>query len=525
MPLDPFLQQSLENVQPALSVLSAGQAVFGGRFVLQRCLGQGGMGQVWLAQDTTLDEPRALKFVLPALVADATARKRLRNEARLGTHLAHPRIVRVFDFVEESGGSPLAAVAMEYVEGRTLSELLAEQEPGFFEPEQIASWINDVAEGLRYAHEEKQRYHLDLKPGNIIIETATGRAKLLDFGISRSAKDTLTRLTGQTSSGTLPYMSPQQLDGEPPCAADDVYGLGATVYELLTGTPPFFRGKLEDQIRTKEPEPITSRRRQNAKEGLNTGMGNTVSGAWEAKVSRMLRKDARGRQLPGFETPPIPSNTAPGRTPTADRTVVQKQAVDAPTGDNLGHLTDLVSNACRTSFFGWMFAALVVYVALGFYAWARAESYQSDVSSWGITSPERIMVGVINFLVFFLPVFFWGRQLKTAPWSMIGTILVFACWGCFPIAVHVLLVGLTSKGIGAILADWFYTGTVYRLLEVNLVASGLVGLCWCLALRDRFAQVAHDSASISHLRRVTILQVIAFVSFLAFIIYCYHLPA
>ena len=243
MSLDPFLQQSQESVTPASPALKPGNKVFGGRFILQRHLGQGGMGQVWLAQDTTLDEPRALKFVLTALLTDATAHKRLRNEARLGTHLAHPRIVRVFDFAEETDGSPLAAVVMEYVEGRTLNELLAAQEIGFFEPEEIETWVQDVIEGLRYAHEEKQRFHLDLKPGNIIIETATGRAKLLDFGISRSAKDTITRLTGQVSSGTLPYMSPQQLDGEPPCAADDVYGLGATIYELLTGTPPFFRGK------------------------------------------------------------------------------------------------------------------------------------------------------------------------------------------------------------------------------------------------------------------------------------------
>ncbi len=296
MALDPFLQQSQENVQPALSALNAGQPVFGGRFVLQRCLGQGGMGQVWLAQDTTLDEPRALKFVLPALVADATARKRLRNEARLGTHLAHPRIVRVFDFVEEAGDSPLAAVVMEYVEGRTLSELLAGQEPGFFEPEQIESWINDVVEGLRYAHEEKQRYHLDLKPGNIIVESATGRAKLLDFGISRSAKDTITRLTGHASSGTLPYMSPQQLDGEPPSANDDVYGLGATVFELLTGTPPFFRGRLEDQIRSKVPETITERRKQNAREGLIAKMGDEVAEEWSNWVSASLEKVPAGRK-------------------------------------------------------------------------------------------------------------------------------------------------------------------------------------------------------------------------------------
>ncbi|MCB1209819.1 MAG: serine/threonine protein kinase [Verrucomicrobiales bacterium] len=292
MPQDPFLQESQEGAafQRAFS-LTHGKRVFGNRFILEKHLGQGGMGQVWLAQDTTMDQPRALKFVLPALIADATARKRLRNEARLGTELAHPRIVRVFDYVEESDNEPLAAVVMEYVEGRTLSDLLAEKDIGFFEPEDIDRWVQDVTEGLKYAHEEKQRYHLDLKPGNIIVETATGRAKLLDFGISRSAKDSVTRLTGAVSSGTLPYMSPQQLDGEPPSAADDVYGLGATIYELLTGTPPFFRGKLDDQIRSKVPESIMDRRRQNAKEGLNAG----VWGMWSGTCGRIRLRTCWGR--------------------------------------------------------------------------------------------------------------------------------------------------------------------------------------------------------------------------------------
>ncbi|MGV3660437.1 MAG: serine/threonine-protein kinase [Prosthecobacter sp.] len=297
MPLDPFLQQSQESVLPAQAALMPGQKVFGGRFILQRHLGQGGMGQVWLAQDTTLEQPRALKFLLPALLSDAQARKRLRNEARLGTELEHPRIVRVFHFIEETGSSPLAAVVMEFVEGRTLNELLAEKQPGFFEPEEIQRWVLDVIEGLRYAHEEKQRFHLDLKPGNIIVEAATGRARLLDFGISRSANDSLTRITGQIGSGTLPYMSPQQLDGEPPGSADDVYGLGATVYELLTGTPPFFRGKLDDQIRSKAPDSLAQRRKMNAREGLNAGTGRELSSSWEKWMAASLSKNASARVL------------------------------------------------------------------------------------------------------------------------------------------------------------------------------------------------------------------------------------
>ena len=314
MATNPFLQQSQDGAVLGQTYrLAAGQRVFGNRFVLERYLGQGGMGQVWLAQDTTMDQPRALKFVLPSLIADSMARKRLRNEARLGTELAHPRIVRVFDYVEESNGAPLAAVVMEFVEGSVLSDLLAEKDSGFFEPAEISGWVRDVTEGLKYAHEEKQRYHLDLKPGNIIIEAATGRAKLLDFGLSRSAKDSITRLSGAVSSGTLPYMSPQQIRGKAPSAADDVYGLGATIYELLTGTPPFFRGKLDEQICEDIPEPMLDRRRQNAKEGLNAAVGAMIDAAWENLVARYLHKDAEQRGLlggpPAIQVPAIPLPT------------------------------------------------------------------------------------------------------------------------------------------------------------------------------------------------------------------------
>lgn len=388
MPLDPFLQQSQENVQPAQSVLSAGQKVFGGRFVLERHLGQGGMGQVWLAQDTTLDQPRALKFVVPALLSDASARKRLRNEARLGTELAHPRIVRVFDFDEESGGSPLAAVVMEFVEGRTLSDLLAEKESGFFEPDEIEKWVQDVADGLRYAHEERQRYHLDLKPGNIIVETASGRAKLLDFGISRSAKDTLTRLTGHASSGTLPYMSPQQLNGEPPCAADDVYGLGATVYELLTGTPPFFRGKLDDQIRGKDPGSILERRRQNMREGLNANVGLELPQSWELWTAGALSKSPAGRTLssPSASQKPPPLNQ---RTATEGKSPVIKPVMPPAA---------VPSGSSNRWMRGW-WILLIAYAVFGGVLTTSSVAGDIDSGQWFLINASVMMLVLLTVML------------------------------------------------------------------------------------------------------------------------------
>ncbi|MBE7495301.1 MAG: protein kinase [Verrucomicrobiaceae bacterium] len=544
MPADPFLQQSLESVQSVQTTLAPGQPVFGGRFVLERHLGQGGMGQVWLARDTTLDEPRALKFVLPALLSDATARKRLRNEARLGTHLAHPRIVRVFDFAEETGGSPLAAVVMEFVEGRTLNELLAEQEIGFFETEQIESWVNDVIEGLRYAHEEKQRYHLDLKPGNIIIEKATNRAKLLDFGISRSAKDTITRLTGQVSSGTLPYMSPQQLDGEPPCAADDVYGLGATVYELLTGTPPFFRGKLEDQIRSKEPESIMDRRRQNAKEGLNGGVGKTVSCQCEAFVAAMLTKSCFSR----FISPPT-AQTARHPQPlsltnvldheySCSGALVRKSFLDCKESPPASISVGGKKQSTASEYSGHETGGASKYVTKGgiqsphFAKWLIIGASTCTIGTWVVLAlsndaiyewneygPDDIgsivflPLGLLIFSIFYLPLFLFGRRLRRLPWSKMGTIMVFACLG--------VLISAAFGRFPALQYDWQFTEIrfSYHCLSGSILLSSSIGLIWHQMLRTFCSKAAENRSDAGHARCVLLLQSFGFGVFLTAICY------
>jgi serine/threonine protein kinase len=482
------------------------------------------MGQVWLAQDTALDQLRALKFVLPTLLTDATARKRLRNEARLGTELAHPRIVRVFDFVEESGGNPLAAVVMEFIEGRTLSDLLADQEIGFFEPEAIERWVQDVTEGLRYAHEEKRRFHLDLKPGNIIVETASGRAKLLDFGISRSAKDSVTRLTGQVSSGTLPYMSPQQLDGEPPCAADDVYGLGATVYELLTGTPPFFRGKIDDQIRTKVPESIMDRRRQNTKEGLNSGVGNVVGVSWEDRAGNMLGKDAAQRSLPD-RTIVNCGHSSPNNL--AALPVIRRVAPSSSTHPS----APAAKSPQMATFTVWVFISLVCYLAICFFGFCLL-GFGREID---IRIRESIVGTLVlclpSFIFLYLPIYGWGKKLGTAPWSKVVTSLVFAAWGCAPIFLGIfataLIYGLPatelwynrdSYGSAVVLAS-----STWTMLLTSVLASALVGLFWHKALQGTWSVQLKQAENDRHRRVTTAFLIAAFSVFSSFVLYFYFL--
>ncbi len=281
--------------EPTVRGLGTGQRVFG-RYGLRRPLGRGGMGVVWLADDEVLGEPVALKF-LPELVAgDPEAVEELKIETRRARRLTHPHIVRIHDFVQEG---PAAAVSMEYVEGRTLGQMRLEQPGRVFAPETLGPLVSQLCVALEYAHAEAKVAHRDLKPANVLV-TSSGRVKVTDFGIARSLSETHTRLTGRTAgtSGTLPYMSPQQLAGDRPTAADDLYSLGAMLYELLSGRPPFFRGEgagLIAQIRERQPEPLAQRRAEWAAQNEWTAPLPPIPPAWEETIRCCLAKEAAGR--------------------------------------------------------------------------------------------------------------------------------------------------------------------------------------------------------------------------------------
>lgn len=194
-----------------------------------RKLGEGGMSEVFLAEDTELQRQVALKFLL--LRSESTAdRMRFRQEARAIAALNHPNIVTVFQILEH--GDRLC-IAMEYVEGHTLRELIGSREIGV---ETALSVATQVAAGLAEAH-QIGLIHRDVKPENIIVD-ARGRAKLLDFGIAHNARSP--RVTGNGQMiGTPAYMAPEQALGDDADPRSDLFALGVVLYEMLVGRYPF----------------------------------------------------------------------------------------------------------------------------------------------------------------------------------------------------------------------------------------------------------------------------------------------
>jgi formylglycine-generating enzyme required for sulfatase activity len=248
------------------------------------------MGVVWLARDEKLELEVALKFLPDNLKDDLAAVDELRRETKRCLLLTHPNIVRIFDLAEDE---QMVAIAMEYVEGGTLAALRLEKPTRCFEAAEVVPWIKQVCEALSYAHERARVVHRDLKPSNIMISGDSGRVKLADFGIASSLSDTMSRMTragAGAGAGTLVYMSPQQLMGYPPSVSDDVYALGATIYELLTGKPPFFRGSIERQIESVVPPSMGERRAE-----LEIGGAEAVPALWEEVIAACLEKEAEKR--------------------------------------------------------------------------------------------------------------------------------------------------------------------------------------------------------------------------------------
>jgi serine/threonine protein kinase len=215
------------------------------RYRTVRELGRGGMGLVMLAHDTVLDVPVALKLVPEIVLRDSEGIVDLKKEVLRGMELTHPNIVRVFSFEQNA---KTAMIVMEHVEGETLGQKKAQRANRCFDCEEILPWVEQLCSALDYAHQEARIAHRDLKPGNLLL-TSAGRLKVADFGIASSLSDTMSRVSVRVdTSGTPPYMSPQQAMGERPTHLDDIYSLGATIYELLTGKPPFFRGNILAQV-------------------------------------------------------------------------------------------------------------------------------------------------------------------------------------------------------------------------------------------------------------------------------------
>ena len=264
---------------------ASGQKIFG-RYTLVKVIGRGGMGIVWLARDEELERDVALKFLPDLMIQDHAVFDQLKRETKRCLELTHPHIVRIHDFVHDERSG---CISMEYIDGETLSNLRAEKERKVFEPDEIATWTSQLCDALDYAHNHAKIIHCDLKPANLMVNQQ-GELKISDFGIARSLGDSVSRLTAeQGRSGTLVYMSPQQLNGERCTHMDDIYSLGATIYELLTSKPPFYSGNIDRQICERVAPSMTERRKELDIEPA------LVPQVWEDAVAACLAKGSSRR--------------------------------------------------------------------------------------------------------------------------------------------------------------------------------------------------------------------------------------
>ena len=208
--------------------------IFASRYWIQRPIGSGGMGMVYLAEDLELGEMIAIKTLRPELLtSDETAIDRFRNEIRLARRMAHRNIVRTHDFGKSDG---VYFVTMEFVEGTTLRAVLDKR--GHLGAPAMLAIARQLTEALQCAHQEGI-IHRDIKPQNLLLDSS-GTLKVSDFGVARLAQRGANSLT-QTGMvvGTPAYMAPEQLLEEEVDARSDLYSVGVVLYECLTGRPPY----------------------------------------------------------------------------------------------------------------------------------------------------------------------------------------------------------------------------------------------------------------------------------------------
>lgn len=256
-----------------------------GPFRLERVIGQGGMGEVFLAYDSRLERRVAIKKIRNEAALDAVNRQRLLREAKIGAKLSHPAIVQVFDIVELAG---FHWIVMELVEGTTVAQLVRS---GPIEVAVALSIARQVAEGLAEAH-DKGMLHRDLKSENVMVG-AKNRVKILDFGLAKPVdanKDSSLTADGEVM-GTCRSMSPEQAKGLDLDGRSDLFSLGVLLYEMTTGISPFRAPSPVATLTlvcTHDPEPAAL---------LNPMLPYPVSNL----ISRLLDKDRRGRPADGLK--------------------------------------------------------------------------------------------------------------------------------------------------------------------------------------------------------------------------------
>jgi len=367
-------------------------SVLSGRYAVVERLGSGGMGEVWLAEDREMDGmPVAIKVVPPILARNAQSVEALRGEARIALRLAHANLCRLHTF--ESDGATKFLV-MEHVEGRTLEQLLADRPARRMSWEELLPIARQIGRALDYAHGlSPPVLHRDIKPANIML-TPAGRAVLMDFGIAREMRNSMTRVTGrQDTSGTLPYMSPEQFRGDPLDGRGDLYSLCAVLYEALAGRPLVDPGgSIAWQIQEKPFQPLVGAGEE-ANCVLAAGLAKDparrpataaalLEGAEAPKAEAITLKPARAPERPA---PQRPQPVAP--PPTAP----QSWAVPPP---RIATHTQPPPPLTRPSSVGkWMLLGMLVFMAS--YAFEAYQQYENLLGMAGFFLCRAAIPGLL----------------------------------------------------------------------------------------------------------------------------------
>jgi tetratricopeptide (TPR) repeat protein/TolB-like protein/predicted Ser/Thr protein kinase len=338
-------------------------------------LGAGGMGEVFKAEDVKLGRKVALKFLPETLSDDPGALERFEREARAASAIGHPNICTIYE-IGEHDGRPF--IAMELVEGRTLAEKLKSGPMAIEEALRIA---RQMAEALEEAHEH-DIIHRDLKPANVIV-TAKGRAKILDFGLAKllrpispdapTAEESLLTRAGAVM-GTVPYMAPEQLKGEPADARTDLYALGELLFEMVTGRRPFTEtqtAQLIAAILSQPPPPLRP-------------LNKEIPPELEAIILKLLAKHPSGRYQSAHEllTDLGPASTVTGLPLTARSLTAARRA--------------------RSRKVAWVVGAAVlcaIMAALVFLAWPALRHRQGAAPATEKGLPAQKELAVLPFSV------------------------------------------------------------------------------------------------------------------------------
>ncbi|HSY82901.1 MAG TPA: protein kinase [Gemmatimonadaceae bacterium] len=271
--------------------------VVGGKFRVEKLLGQGGMGRVYLAEHVRIGRRCALKVLAPNLVGDPSSIRRFDGEARNASRIVHPSVAVVYDFEETPDG--LVYLVLEYVDGETLGAILGRSENQRLDVTRAIQIAREVADALQAAH-ELGIVHRDLKPDNIML-TQQDRVKVVDFGIAKAMETAGPGQHGVTRTGfvvgTPRYMSPEQLAGTNVDARSDIYALGCVLYEMVTG-----RAAYDAPITTERTMRSQPRFREDAPRALDAIITKAMSRATEGRfqTAREMRDAldallARGR--------------------------------------------------------------------------------------------------------------------------------------------------------------------------------------------------------------------------------------